>query len=77
MSSQIVLMAVFFQLIGSPTVSKHPQLIGDPLNILMITKSVNVKSSKPRMDAAARGLMPRIRKKPQMSSIHGRMITTR
>jgi hypothetical protein len=77
MSSQIVLMVIFFQLIGSPPVSKHPQLIGESLKILMMTKRVNIMSSTPRMDAAARVLIPRIRKKPQISSTHGRMIATR
>jgi hypothetical protein len=77
MSSQIVLMVTFFQLIVSPTVPKHPQLMEESLKMLMITKRVNIKSSPPRIDTAARVLRPRITKKPQISSIHGRMIATR
>lgn len=77
MSSQIVLVVTFFQLTASATVPKHPQLMGESLKMLMMTKRVNIKSSPPRIDAAARVLRPRIRKKPQISSIHGRMIATR
>ena len=77
MSSQIVLVVTFFQLIASPTVPKHPQLMEESLKMLMRTKMVNIKSSPPRIDAAARVLKPRIRKKPQISSIHGRTIATR
>ena len=61
MASQLKLVATFFQPIGSPTVSKYPQLMLAPLNMLMMTKTVNRKSNPPTKEAAALVLMPMIR----------------
>ena len=56
---------------GSPTVSKHPQVIDAPQYMLVNTITVNIINIKPIKIAAALVLSPMIKNSPLTNSIHG------
>ena len=71
MASHTVSSKTFFHPMVSPMSSKHPQVIGEPLNMLMTISTININSMPLTMLATARVLRPIMRNSPQISSIQG------